>query len=79
MLGGVKFPSRNDKPREICGTCGVGWVGWAAAVPELDIYIEKVGREKLIDTDSVRFDGVTILIKSNITRQLETFDIDTKG
>ena len=61
------------------GTCGVERVGRAAAVPVLDIYIGKVGREKPINTDSVRVDGMTVLIKSNVTRQLEPFDIDTEG
>ena len=28
---------------------------------------------------SIRVDGVTILTKSNVTRQLEPFDIDLKG
>ena len=79
MPSGIKLPSCGDKPWVIRGTCGVERVGRAAAVPVLDIYIGKVGREKLINTDSVPVDGMTILINSNVTRQLERLDIDTEG
>ena len=59
-------------------TCGVGGVGRAAAVSKLQMYIRKVGWNKLPDIDSVRVDGVKILTNSNVTLQLEPFDIDCR-
>ncbi len=49
-------------------------VSRAAAVPELKDYVGKVRREKSSDIDAVM-----ILTTSNITRQLEPFDIDRQG
>ena len=56
------------------GPGGMGRVFRAAAVPELKVYVGKVGREKSSDIDDV-----TILTTSNVTRQLEPFDIDRQG
>ena len=56
------------------GPGGMGRVSRAAAVPELKDYVGKVRREKSSDIDAVM-----ILTTSNITRQLEPFDIDRQG
>ena len=46
------------------GPGGMGRVFRAAAVPELKVYVGKVGRETSSDIDDV-----TILTTSNVTRQ----------
>ena len=56
------------------GPGGMERVSRAAAVPELKVYVGKVGREKSPDIDDV-----AKLTTSNVTRQLEPFDIDRQG
>ena len=57
----------------------MGGVAETTAVPELKIYVGKVGWEKSVNIDSIRVDDVTILTTSNVMRQLEQFDIDRQG
>jgi hypothetical protein len=51
----------------------------AATVSEVKCDVGEVGREKLLNIDPFRVDGVDVLLKRYVTRHFETIDIVEQG